>query len=131
MKSKSLEELSELQKMIMEMAWEQGEVTVYEVLDSIKSEKRIPYTTVLSAMQVLTNSGWLKHRTKNRTYIYSSKMTREQVGKRSIQSLVNSVFQGNSFMLFQHFIHAQELNKEDLTKLQKMINQRKKEMKDE
>jgi len=131
MKTQLFESLSSLQKIIMESVWESGEITVYGVLDRISPDRKMPYTTVLSAMQKLSRTSWLKFRIEGRTYNYTAARTKEQEGYVSLQKLIDQIFQGDPLLLFQHFIRKQNLSKEDLAQLQKMINQKRKEVSNE
>jgi len=70
MPKRSIEDLGELQRAVMETVWDMGKATVREVRDRL-SERRVPaYTTILTVMQKLEKAGWLKHKTDGRTYIY-------------------------------------------------------------
>jgi predicted transcriptional regulator len=70
--------LGPLQAEVMEIAWERGEVTVTQVMDVIAARRSVTYTTILVAMQKLAKSGWLKHRSEGRAYVYSPSRTRQR-----------------------------------------------------
>ncbi len=130
MARKSIDDLGDLQRSVMEAVWELGGATVNEVRDRLNRDKDLAYTTVLSAMQKLEKAGWLKHRAEGRTYVYLATRSRETEGVRSLREFTKRVFQGDPHLLFQHFIEDDQLNEDDLAKLQKAIAKRKKEMHD-
>lgn len=127
MTRKSLDDLGELQKAIMETVWELGEATVQQVLDRLRRKKRLAYTSVLSIMQRLEKVGWLRHRTEGRTYVYRPTLTREQESSRSLKRLTHLVFHGDTRLLFQRIIEDEDLSDEDLVALRQMIDERRKE----
>lgn len=126
----SLDDLGDLQKAVMEAAWDLGEATVQQVRDTMGGKKPPAYTTVLSVMQKLEKAGWLDHRAEGRTYVYRPTRSREEVGARSLRSFMKSVFRGDPLLLFQHLIDDESLSEGDLKALKAMIDSRRKERRD-
>lgn len=122
MTRKAFEKLSQIQQSVMEVVWELGEATVAQARDRLSPDRSIPYTTVMSAMRRLEESGWLHHRTEGKTYIYQPKRTREEEGVRSVRKFIDQAFGGNPLLLFQHFVNGQELSDEELAELRQFIN---------
>jgi predicted transcriptional regulator len=131
MRRKSIDDLGELQRAIMETVWELGEATVAQVRQRLASRKELAYTTVLSVMQKLEKAGWLRHRAEGKTYRYMPRKTRREVGAMSLRRFMDRVFHGDPMALFQHMLEDQSLSQEDLTALRHMIDRRKKELRDE
>ena len=124
---KPLDNLGELQRTVLETVWELGEASVHEVRERLNRTKRLAYTTVLSAMQKLERLGWLKHRAEGRTYVYQPVQSREEEGTRSVKEFTKRIFKGDPLLLFQRLLDDEELKKEDLVALEKMIKQKKRE----
>ena len=131
MRRKSIDELGELQRTIMETVWELGESTVTQVRKRLAERKDLAYTTVLSAMQKLERTGWLRHRSEGKTYVYRACESRQESGTKSLRRFMDRVFQGDPLILFQHLLEDEDLSDEDLATLRKMINRRKKELRDD
>lgn len=130
MARKSIDDLGELQKAVMETVWGGGEVTVQQVRDRLGREPTPAYTTILSVMQKLEKAGWLTHRPEGRCYLYRATRSREEEGSTSLRTFTRRVFGGDPLLLFQHLIDDKELSDSDLTALKKMIDQRRKERRD-
>ncbi len=126
MKKKSLDNLGELQKAIMETVWALGEATAREVQERLSQKRPLAYTSVLSIMQRLEKAGWLQHRTDQRTYVYQPAFSRDQESDRSLRRFIDRVFHGNSQLVIQHLIEQGDLSEEDLLALQKLIRQKRK-----
>ncbi|MFH1741611.1 MAG: BlaI/MecI/CopY family transcriptional regulator [bacterium] len=128
MVKRSMDRLGRRQKAVMEIVWELGEATVHDVRDRLNRD--LAYTTVLSTMQQLEKSGWLRHRFEGRMNVYQPTRTREQVGSQSLLEFTTRVFGGDPLLLFQHLLENEKLTQGDLARLKKMIDQREKEQRD-
>jgi hypothetical protein len=53
MQRKSLDDLGELQRTVLETVWDLREANVHQVRERLGKRKKLAYTTVLSAMQKL------------------------------------------------------------------------------
>lgn len=126
MSHKSIDRLGELQKAIMETVWELGEATTRQVLERVSKRKPLAYTSVLSIMQRLEATGWLKHREEGRTYVYQPAFSREEESVRSLRKFIDRVFHGKSSLLLQHLIEDEELSEDELESLRRLIAKRKK-----
>jgi predicted transcriptional regulator len=130
MARKSIDALGPIQRTIIEIVWEHGEVTVHQVLERLSRGRTLAYTTVLSTMQKLEKAGWLTHREEGRAYVYRATRSREEEGKNTLRKLIARVFGGKPLVLFQHLLEDDELTAKDLAALRKMIDQRRKERPD-
>ena len=131
MTRKSLDDLGELQRAVLEAVWELGEANVHQVRERLARRKQLAYTTVLSAMQKLEKAGWLEHRAQGKSYVYMPTQTREQAGAGSVRRFLNSVFAGDTIAMFQHLIREGNLNADDLGELKRLIEQKERETKGE
>ena len=127
MSKKSLETLGELQRAVLEIIWQLGQASVHQVLEHLNHQKKLAYTTVLTALQKLEKAGWLHHRAEGKSYIYYPTRTREEAGARSVQRFMKQVFDGDAVSLFQHLIQETDLSDEELNQLREMIEQKRKE----
>jgi predicted transcriptional regulator len=129
MRRKSLDDLGELQRAVLETVWELGEASVHQVRDRLNKmrKKKLAYTTVLSAMQKLEKAGWLDHRAEGRSYLYAATTSREQAGAGAAQRFIKRVFEGDAVTMFQHLIRESHLTADELRELRRLIEQKEKE----
>ena len=127
---KSIQELGDQQKAIMDSVWELGEVTAQQVLDRVNKRRgtKLAYTTILSALQKLEKNGWLRHRKEGRSYVYRANQSRADDSVRSLKKFTQRVFDGDPLLLFEHLMQDRNLTTEDLDALQKKIRQRRREL---
>jgi BlaI family penicillinase repressor len=131
MTRKSLDDLGELQRAVVEAVWELGEANVHQVRERLARRKQLAYTTVLSAMQKLEKAGWLKHRAEGKSYIYTPARSRDEAGAGSVRGLLNRVFAGDAVAMFQHLIRESDLNADELGELKRLVEKKERETNEE
>ena len=73
-----MRQLGELEAVIMDRLWEWGRpAPVREVLDDLRKDRAIAYTTVMTVMENLHRKGWLRRERDGRAWRY------EPTGSRS------------------------------------------------
>ena len=124
MQRKSLDDLGELQRAVLETVWDLREANVHQVRERLAKKKKLAYTTVLSAMQKLEKAGWLDHRAEGKTYVYFAAASREQAGAGSVRGLLKRVFAGDAMAMFQHLIRESTLSADELGELKRLIEEK-------
>lgn len=125
MERKSMDDLGELQRAVLETVWELGQASVHEVRDRLnRGKKKLAYTTVLSALQKLEKAGWLEHRAEGKSYVYMATRTREEAGAGSVRRFLQRVFAGDAVALFQHLIRESHLSAEELKELKRALEEK-------
>ncbi len=127
MSSKSLDNLGELQRVVIEVVWKLGEASVHQVRDQLARKKKLAYTTVLTTLQKLEKAGWLRHRNEGKVYIYLPTRSRREAGAKSVQTFVERMFEGDTLLMFQHLVDDSTLTDKELAELRKMIDKKRKE----
>lgn len=110
----------------MEVLWGLGEGTVEQVRQALPG-RRPAYTTVLSVLQKLEKSGWVRHRAEGRAYVYSAARSREQAGSSALWKFVDGVFRGDPLLLFEHLLDGDRIDDGDLAALRRMIDDKRQE----
>jgi predicted transcriptional regulator len=129
--SKSIPGLGSLQSEVMELVWKGNEATVAQLVEAIGRRRSVSYTTVLSAVQKLEKKGWLKHRAAGRAYVYYATRDRSEVGRRTLRELLKSTFSGDPRLLLASLLDDVRLSDAELKELRKLIEERRKEGRDE
>ncbi len=126
MRGKSLDDLGELQRAVIEAVWELGEASVHQIRERLGRKKKLAYTTVLTTMQKLEKAGWLRHRSEGKVYIYAPTRTREEAGANSVRKFMERMFDGDALLMFQHLMRQSALSDHELRELRKMIDEKRK-----
>lgn len=130
MGSPSLDRLGELQRTVLQILWDRGQASVQDVVDELARSRPLAYTTILTTLQNLEKSGWVKHVRRGRAYVYSPKRSRHQAGASSLRAFLKRVFRGDPELLFQTLIENERLSPEDLARLRAMIDAKRGEARD-
>ncbi len=105
--------LSPLDQEIMNIVWSSGGCTVREVLEQIRKEKELAYTTVATILTRLHDKGLLKRVEKNSVVYYSPKISREDFSKKVAGSFFTNFLQSFGDTAIASFAESiEELPKE-------------------
>ena len=126
MTRKPIDQLGDLQRAVLEVLWEIDEATVQDVAQRLKPERDLAYTTVLTTLQNLAKAGWVQHEKVGRAYVYSPTRSRDQANAKSISSFVKRAFGGNAKLMLQALLDTDELSKDELLELKRMIDAKRK-----
>jgi predicted transcriptional regulator len=68
----------ELEAKIMDRLWSRGQpATVRDILEELRADRAIAYTTVMTVMDNLHTKGWLQREREGRAYRYQPTSSRE------------------------------------------------------
>src|SRR5258708_39400826 len=89
----------------MHMVWDHdGSVTVRELLDELRQERDIAYTTVMSTMDNLHRKGWLARAKDGKAYRYTATASREEYSARLMREALAGG--GGTRAVARHFVAA-------------------------
>ena len=81
--------LGPLESEIMDVVWDQGEVTVRDVHRSLAGRKPIAYTTVMTTLGRLADKGLLERREEYPAHRYSARLSKDQYATSTVKSVVD------------------------------------------
>lgn len=93
-RSRDLSGLGWLEADVMRVVWDKGEVTVRDVYEDLREQRRIAYTTVMSVLRNLAAKGLLEQDRSQAAYVYQPKVTDEEVARGILDALVDKVMGG-------------------------------------
>ena len=128
-KRRKLDPLSEKQREIMEIVWENGEASVFEVRDELLKHRKVARNTVRTMMERLEEKGWLTHRVIGRPYFYSATVEESvSLGERFID-FIDGTFGGSPENLMSALLEHRGLDNAEIERIRKMLNDAKKQKK--
>jgi predicted transcriptional regulator len=122
--------LSEAQREIMDIIWDRGEASVFEVREILSQQKEIARETVRTLMTRMEEKGWLQHRVVGRTYIYSATIPRETRLAQRVIELVDTMCGGSPEKLMTALLDHRGLTDEEARRIRDMIAAARKRKKD-
>jgi predicted transcriptional regulator len=109
---------------ILKLLWEHGPLTVREVRDRLRGRDEVPYTTVLSLLQLLEKKGYVRHEAEGKTYRYAAKVNQQRTTRKVIRDLVGRFFDGSVEALLLGLVGSRELTPELLERLRAEVETR-------
>ena len=110
---------------VMSILWRLGSGTVAEVKDALEDD--LAYTSVLSALQILEEKGYVRHETEGRAYRYYPAVEPEAAGDSALARIRDAIYQGSSEMLFAQLVADRGLGREELERMRRLLADRLKE----
>jgi BlaI family penicillinase repressor len=118
--------LGDLQLKIMKVLWEKAEASVPEIHETLQSETDLAYTTIATMLRKMETRGLVKHRVDDRKFIYTAVVREDAVSKKMTEHLLDHLFEGSLADMVSHLLNSREISPEELSKLQRLITERKK-----
>lgn len=122
--SPKLPPLSDSQREIMEIVWEQEPVAASGVRETLKERGRcLARNTVRTLLERMEEKGWLKHRQEGRTYLYSATQPRSATAGNRVLELLNDLCGGSPETLMTALIDYRGLSKSELDRIRDMLDE--------
>ncbi|MCC7013382.1 MAG: BlaI/MecI/CopY family transcriptional regulator [Planctomycetes bacterium] len=118
--------LGELQCAIMRVLWAEGEASVNRVYEALPSEHRRALTTIATMLTKMEKKGVVSHRSEGRQFVYVPEVAESDVRRTMVEDLTERLFDGDVAALVSHLLTEQEIDREELARLQKLIEARRK-----
>ena len=124
--------LTELQLAMMKVLWERDEVSVLDLHDAMRAERKIAQSTVATLLTRMEKKGLVTHRQDGRQYLYRALVSEGQVRRSvvaEVSGLFGRLFEGDVTEMVSHLLHQSDVEADDLARLRQMIQQREDELK--
>ena len=115
---KTVKVLTPLERRIMRVLWNDGAGNVQMVLQGLKGEPQLAYTTVQTTLNVLHRKGRVKRKLVGRAFEYTPAVSQETADSHAIKDVLHRVFQGSVDDLLLSLFRSKHLNAEKLAELQ-------------
>ena len=110
--------LTPLERRIMHVLWDGGAGNVQKVLQGLKGEPQLAYTTIQTTLNVLHRKGRVKRKLVGRAFEYSATVSQEAADSHAIKDVLHKVFQGSVDDLLLSLVRSKHLNAQKLAELQ-------------
>lgn len=107
----------------MKVVWKLEKATVRGVYETLRAQRQIAYTTVMTMMKILEDKGYLKRTRVERAYVYTPARPRQQVLRAMVRDFVERVFDGAAGGLVLHLAKNGRLSKDDRQRIRRAIDE--------
>lgn len=118
-----VEDLSPAERQLMEIVWEQGEVSAREAREALPRE--VARNTVRTLLERMEEKGWLTHREVGRAYVYRAARPRDESIGRKVREIVETVCGGSPETLMAALLEYRGLRPGELQRIRKMLDEAK------
>ncbi len=123
-KERSQIRLGRVELQIMNVVWEKGTATVYDVKEALSRGRKPAYSTILTMMRKLETKGYLAHDVDERTYVYRPTISKEAVRHSMLGDVLDRVFEGSPLLLLNSLVEQDRISEKELRKIRKLIKER-------
>lgn len=125
MKKDRIHHLGELQHAIMRVLWAEREASVARVYEALPREHRRALTTIATMLSKMERKGVVTHRSEGRQFLYAPAIDQSDVRRTMVNDLTERLFDGDVSALVTHLLDEQDIDRADLARLQKLIEERR------
>ena len=114
-------QISEAESVVMDVLWRQHPLGADEVAAALASQQDWQEATIKTLLNRLFNKGAISAQKEGRRYLYSPLLKREDWVLKESRGLLDRLFDGRVAPLVAHFSQHQELSRNDIAELRKLI----------
>jgi BlaI family penicillinase repressor len=115
-------QLGRVQLLIMQVLWAKGRATAREITDAISQAEPIAHSTVQTLLRHLEDKGSVAHEADGRTFVFYPLVEQDNVQVNATRDLLERVFGGNVASLVAHLLKHENVTREELAEIRKLIN---------
>ena len=114
--------LTDAQREIMEIVWDRGEVSAFEIRQILNERRPVARNTVRTMLERIREKGWLKHRVIGRTYFYSAVVPREVGLGERVKEMVDKACGGKPERLMTALLEYRGLSDDEIRRIRAMLD---------
>ena len=124
MPRKKLFSLTDLELDVMNIVWRLGHATVRQIVEGLREQRPLAYSTVQTVLTILTQKGFVEYTQQGRAYLYKAIIQPEGVRRETVSAVVDKLFAGSSRSLVLHLIASDKFTIEEAQNLKELLDQR-------
>jgi BlaI family penicillinase repressor len=118
--------LGRVQLRIMQVLWERERATAREITDAINASEPIAHSTVQTLLRGLEEKRAVSHEAQDRTFVFFPLVQEHEFKQSATRELVERVFGGSAGSLVAHLLKSENVSREEIEEIRKLINRRSK-----
>jgi predicted transcriptional regulator len=111
---------------MMNVIWRMGSCTVNQVVESLRPQRELAYTSVSTIVRILEQKGFVTSQREGRGHVYSAAVSKQEYQSQTLNRVVSNVFDGAPSLLVQRLLDSETLRDDELAKIKAMLRQREK-----
>jgi BlaI family penicillinase repressor len=116
---------TELELRILKILWEKSPQLVRDIRDELaKLGRDIAHTSVITTLNTMVKKRIVIRKREGNAFLFSPRITREQVSRSVLGDIVNRVFDGSAKAVLLGVFEQNDIDRGELKELRKLIDQR-------
>lgn len=111
-----MEKLTAKEEEVLGLFWKKGPLYVREIVE-LYEEPKPHFNTISTIVRALEEKGYVGHTSKGKSYQYYAIVAEEDMGKKSLSSIVGRYFKNSYLRVVSSFVEDGNIPVEDLRKL--------------
>jgi BlaI family transcriptional regulator, penicillinase repressor len=119
------EQPTELELRILKILWRKSPQFVRDIRDELaKLGRDIAHTSVITTLNTMVKKRIVIRKREGNAFLFSPRITREQVSRSVLGDIVNRVFDGSAKAVLLGVFEQNDIDRGELKELRKLIDQR-------
>jgi BlaI family penicillinase repressor len=119
------EQPTELELRILKILWRKSPQLVRDIRDELaKLGRDIAHTSVITTLNTMVKKRIVIRKREGNAFLFSPRITREQVSRSVLGDIVNRVFDGSAKAVLLGVFEQNDIDRGELKELRKLIDQR-------
>lgn len=111
-----MEKLTAKEEEVLELFWKRGPLYVREIVD-LYDDPKPHFNTISTIVRALEEKGYVGHIQKGKSYQYHAIVAEEDMGKRTLSSVVGRYFKNSYLRVVSSFVEDGNIPVDDLRRL--------------
>lgn len=108
---------------ILQILWQNGNMTVKEINEEINKVKDTGYTTTLKLMQIMHEKGLLTREQNGRSHVYKASIKEEDTKSSLLNNFIETTFKGSAASLVMQALGNHKTTKEELNMIREYLDE--------
>lgn len=109
---------------MMNVIWRVGPCTVAQVLEELRPERELAYTSVSTIVRILEQKGYVTSVKAGRGHRYEAAVSKADYQAASLHTLLTRVFDGEPLMLVQRLLDSEALTADELAQIKALLRKK-------
>src|SRR5579864_2340626 len=106
---------------ILQAMWDLEKATVEEIIHHATFSSQPNYKTTQTILRIMEEKGLVHHTSRGRVFVFEPRVTREEVGRLSVRTLLEQNFGGSPAELLVNLLEAGPVEESELDELETLI----------
>ncbi|CAM2064464.1 BlaI/MecI/CopY family transcriptional regulator [Sulfidibacter corallicola] len=116
--------LTQTELELMRILWRIGESSVHQVIEALPPDRPLAYTSVSTMLRVMAQKGFVTARKQGRGHLYQPAIARPDYESKSVDHLLEEVFEGAPLALVARLLDTRNLTAEELAAMRRLLETR-------